>query len=64
MAKALLDRETIDAAEIKLIINGDDLPPMKSPLAQAESGGTETQKVLKPEAGRAPGFGDSRPSPA
>ena len=64
MAMALLERETIDAAEIKMIINGDELPPMKSALAHAEPNTADTQKVLKPEGGRAPGFGEGRPSPA
>jgi cell division protease FtsH len=65
MAAALLERETLDAAEIKLIIEGKDLPTVKSPLAQAgppDSG--ETQKILKPESGRKPGFGEGQPSPA
>jgi cell division protease FtsH len=62
MAKALLDRETIDANEIKMILKGEELPPVKSSLAHAEPG--ETQKVLKPEAGRTPGFNEGRPSPA
>ena len=65
MAAALLERETIDAAEIKMIIKGDELPPMKSALAHAEPNTNDTpQKVLKPEGGRAPGFGEGRPSPA
>ena len=64
MSQLLLERETLDAEEIKLIIEGKDLPPARSPLAHADSGDGDTQKVLKPEAGRSPGFGDSRPSPA
>jgi cell division protease FtsH len=64
MAQALLERETIDAQEIRLIIEGKELPPSKSALAHADSNTADTQKVLKPESGRAPGFGDSRPSPA
>ncbi len=63
MSKYLLERETLDGEEIRLIIDGQDLPPMRSPLAHAEPGEPDTQKVLKPE-GRTPGFGDSRPSPA
>ena len=65
MATALLERETLDAAEIKLIIEGKDLPPMRSNLAQANSNDPgEPQKVLKPESGRKPGFGEGQPSPA
>ena len=65
MATALLERETLDAAEIKLIIEGKDLPPMRSNLAQANSNDPgEPQKILKPETGRKPGFGEGQPSPA
>lgn len=65
MAAALLERETLDAAEIKLIIEGKDLPPIKSALAGVDSGsGGEGQKVLKPESGRKPGFNEGQPSPA
>ena len=66
MAQALLERETLDAAEIQLIIAGKDLPPMKSSLAQADSGSgpDETQKILKPEGGRKPGFGEGAANPA
>jgi cell division protease FtsH len=64
MAAALLERETLDRAEIDLIIAGKELPPFKSPLAYADPGPGEGQKVIKPEAGRKPGFGEGRPSPA
>jgi cell division protease FtsH len=64
MAAALLERETLDANEIKLIIEGKELPPMRSALAEPGSGGGETQKVLKPEGGRKPGYGENQPSPA
>jgi cell division protease FtsH len=57
MAKELLERETLDAAEIALIIAGKELPPVKSSLAYAD-GDSDTQKVLKPEAGRKTGFGE------
>ena len=65
MSQLLLERETLDAEEIKLIIEGKDLPPVRSNLAHAEPGPPDnSQKVLKPEGGRAPGFGEGRPSPA
>jgi len=65
LAKALLERETLDAIEIKLIIEGKDLPPMKSALAGVDPGpGGEAQKILKPEGTRKPGFGEGQPSPA
>jgi cell division protease FtsH len=65
MSNALLERETLDAAEIKLIIAGHDLPPMKSALASVDSGNDgDTQKVLKPENGRKSGFGEGHTTPA
>jgi cell division protease FtsH len=64
MAAALLERETLDKAEIDLIIAGEQLPPFKSPLAYADPGPGEGQKVVKPEAGRKPGFPEGSPSPA
>ena len=65
MAMALLQRETLDAAEIKLIIAGQPLPETRSPLSAPDPGPGETPKlVVKPEGGRKPGFGDSQPSPA
>jgi cell division protease FtsH len=65
LAAALLERETLDANEIKLIIEGKELPPMKSALAAVDPGqGGEGQKILKPEGGRKPGFNEGQPSPA
>jgi cell division protease FtsH len=64
MAAALLERETLDAAEIKLIIEGKELPAAKSALSGVDPGNGETQKILKPEGGRKPGFGEGQPSPA
>jgi len=65
MSAALLERETLDKVEIDLIIAGKELPPFKSPLAQAgDNGPTDGQKIVKPEIGRKPGFPDPQPSPA
>src|ERR1700723_3625678 len=64
MAAALLERETLDANEIKLIIEGKELPAAKSALSGVDPGNGETQKILKPEGGRKPGFGEGQPSPA
>jgi cell division protease FtsH len=60
MAEALLERETLDASDIALIIAGKDLPPIKSALASADSGDNndDVQKVLKPDTGRKTGFGE------
>jgi cell division protease FtsH len=65
MATALLERETLDAAEIKLIIEGKELPVARSPLSAPDPGaGGDVQKVLKPENGRKTGFNEGQPSPA
>ena len=66
MSTYLLERETLDAAEIKLIIEGKDLPEARSPLSAVDPGpGGDVQKVLKPEgSNRKPGFGEGQPSPA
>jgi cell division protease FtsH len=63
MAIALLERETLDAEEIRMIIEGKDLPPVK-PLGGPGSPTGDVQQVLKPEQGRAPGFPEGSPSPA
>ena len=65
MATALLERETLDKVEIDLLIAGKELPPFKSPLAYADPGPGDGQKVVKPETGsRKPGFTEGQPSPA
>jgi cell division protease FtsH len=61
MATALLERETLDAIEIELLIQGKELPPVKSPLAAADD---DTQKVLKPEGGRKTGYNEGAPTTA
>ena len=63
LATALLERETIDANEIKMLIEGRELPPLNPPSNGSASGDPEV-KVVKPEAGRAPGFPEGSPSPA
>jgi len=51
IAEALLEREVLDANEIKMLIEGKELPA-RSPLSPPpDEGGV--QKVLKPEPGRA-----------
>jgi cell division protease FtsH len=64
IAVALLDRESLDGSEVRLIINGGTLPPVP-PSGKADS--TEgTQRVLRPEAGgrRLPGLEGERPQVA
>jgi cell division protease FtsH len=63
MAAALLERETLDAAEIALLMQGKELGPVKSSLAYADGDG-DTQKVLKPDTGRKTGFGEGHTTPA
>jgi cell division protease FtsH len=61
MAAALLERETLDAAEIELLMQGRELGPVKSSLAYADGDG-DMQQVLKPGANRKPGFGEATPA--
>ncbi len=60
MSAALLEREVLDANEIKMIIEGKELPPIKMP--SGTDGGV--QQVLKPEPARQPGLAPGHPSPA
>jgi len=59
IALALLEREVLDANEIKMIIEGKELPKM-TPPPKSDDG---VQQVLKPEPGR-PGIAKSGESPA
>jgi cell division protease FtsH len=58
IAMALLEREVLDATEIKLLVEGKELPPVKLP-----SKDDGVQQVLKPEPGR-PGLAKGGESPA
>ncbi|HUB30902.1 MAG TPA: ATP-dependent zinc metalloprotease FtsH [Terracidiphilus sp.] len=66
MAAALLERETIDAEEVRMLIEGKELPPVRSVLASPSDGNNGTpQQVLKPESrGGSGGFPEGSPSPA
>ena len=61
MAAALLERETLDASEIELLMQGKQLGPVKSNLAHADGDG-DVQQVLKPGNGRKAGFGEATPA--
>ena len=63
IAAALLERETIDAEEVKMLIDGKELPPMRSILASPSDGPGGGQTVLKPDT-RGGGFPEGSPSPA
>jgi cell division protease FtsH len=64
IAAALLERETIDSEELRLLVEGKELPPMRSSLASPSDTGGPSQQVLKPESPRGPGFPEGSPSPA
>jgi cell division protease FtsH len=65
IAKALLERETIDAEEVMMLIEGKELPPLRSSLASpSDSGGDDVQQVLKPEGRGGPSQQEGSPSPA
>jgi len=64
LAAALLERETLDAVEIKLIIEGKDLPPFEAGFRGSDKDDGDTQKVLKPEGGRTTGLSEGQPSHA
>jgi len=59
IAAALLEREVLDAGELKLILEGKPLPARVLP--PKEDG---VQQVLKPEPGRTPGIVPGKTSPA
>jgi len=62
---ALLERETIDAEEVRLLIEGKELPPMRSVLASpTDTGDGPAQQVLKPESRSGPSYPEGSPSPA
>ncbi len=65
IAAALLERETIDADEVKMLLDGKELPPMRSILASPSDGGSSGgQQVLKPDTRGGGGFPEGSPSPA
>jgi len=65
IAAALLERETIDAEEVKMLIDGKELPPMRSILASpSDGGGSGGQTVLKPDTRGGGGYPEGSPSPA
>jgi len=62
---ALLERETIDAEEVRMLIEGQELPPMRSVLATpSDTGSGNVQQVLKPDTRSGPSFPEGSPSPA
>jgi cell division protease FtsH len=64
IAAALLERETIDSEEVKMLIEGKELPPVRSSLAAPNDGSGTGQQILKPESRGGSGFPEGSPSPA
>jgi cell division protease FtsH len=60
IAEALLEREVLDATELKLLLEGKPLPARVIP----SKGDGDVQQVLRPEPGRTPGIAPGKPSPA
>jgi cell division protease FtsH len=66
VAEALLEREVLDGAEVKTLLDGGNLPPM-SPSRPQKDTADHTQQVIRPETGgrRLPGLSEGeRPAPA
>ena len=59
IARALIEREVLDASEIKLLVDGQNLPPLKPLPPKADE---SVQQVLKPE--RTPAKTGERPATA
>jgi len=59
IAKALIEREVLDASEIKMLVEGQELPPIKPLPAKTDDG---VQQVIKPD--RVPAKSGERPATA
>ena len=62
IAKALIEREVLDANEIKLLVDGKDLPNRPAPSKPDDSGGV--QHVIKPDLQPGRAKGGEHPAPA
>ena len=60
IARALIEREVLDAAELKMVVEGKDLPPMP-PLPSKDDG---VQHVIKPDLQPGRAKGGERPATA
>jgi cell division protease FtsH len=60
IAKALIEREVLDAPELKLLVDGQDLPPLP-PTSKPDAG---VQHVIKPEMQPGRATGGERPATA
>jgi cell division protease FtsH len=67
IAEALLEREVLDGAEVRVLIEGGELPTFHSTKTSGPTDGSEKpQQVIRPEGGKGvPGLlGGERPQPA
>ena len=61
IAKALIEREVLDAAEIAMVVEGQDLPPLPPPPSKPDAG---VQHVIKPDLQPGRATGGERPATA
>src|SRR5580704_163736 len=61
IARALIEREVLDAVEIKLLVEGQELPPVQPPPSKADDG---VQHVIKPDLQPSRAKGGERPATA
>jgi cell division protease FtsH len=61
IARALIEREVLDANEIKLLVDGRELPPMQPPPSKPDDG---VQHVIKPDLQPGRAKGGERPATA
>jgi cell division protease FtsH len=61
IARALIEREVLDANEIKLLVDGKDLPPVQAPPSKPDDG---VQHVIKPDLQPGRAKGGERPATA
>jgi cell division protease FtsH len=61
IARALIEREVLDANEIKLLVDGKELPPLPPPTSKPDDG---VQHVIKPDLQPGRAKGGERPATA
>jgi cell division protease FtsH len=61
IARALIEREVLDANEIKILVDGRELPPMPPPASKPDDG---VQHVIKPDLQPGRAKGGERPATA
>ena len=61
IAKALIEREVLDAAELKTLVDGKELPPLPPPTSKPDDG---VQHVIKPDLQPGRAKGGERPATA